>query len=274
MKQFIVKLLWNGSETSRLEYNLYNSPVVDDFISAVHAGSDVPVYHTSMTFSKSEVVDNWIEMYKLAKKLAGFPAYNNRINFNRCIEEGYSQDLLNHLHQFVEEFEVLDLQGEIADEYKQWVGPAVSRINDLIHNMENDQVGYRSSWLGFRMEPFQKIPLREEHLEYFQPDYAEKKLFLGYSEVGKTLKHMYEANDIDAAQRGQSNPKAHITNEVMIPYFNSRLDYDDYEEWCKKYSAEDYTDPRQYCFFEIGELADPNRDEIRKFDSIEIELNV
>jgi hypothetical protein len=272
MTKFIVKLLYDGNENSRLEYNLYDNPVVDTFIETVNFGSDVPIYHTSMTFSKSEVVNNWVEMYQLAKKLAEFPAYSNSLQFNRVIEEGYSQDLLNHLHWFVEEFEVLDLKGEMPDEYKSWVGPAISRINDLIHNMENDFVGYNSSWLGFRMEPFKKIPITQEHLQYFTPDYAKHKLFLGYSEVGKTLKHMYEAKDTEAAKRGQSNPKAHITNEVMIPYFNSKLNYPEYEIWCQQHTPEDPTDPRQYCQFEIGELVDPTNTEIKKFNGIAVEI--
>ena len=32
MTKFIVKLLYDGNENSRLEYNLYDNPVVDTFI--------------------------------------------------------------------------------------------------------------------------------------------------------------------------------------------------------------------------------------------------
>ena len=267
MKKFVIKLMKNGSEVSKLVYNLYDNVVVDDFLRAVDYGSDVPVYASSLVFTKSHIVDEWVEMYQLAKKLSNFSLYSDRIQYERCFEEGYSQDLLNHLHWFVEEFEILFYEGKIPDEDCDWVAPAVSRMNDLIHSMEGNLIGEGTGWLGFRMDPFLKIPLRDEHLPYFQDHYAKDKLFLGYSEVGKTLRHMYEANDIDGAQREQTNPKQHITNEVMLPFFeDGPFDFDNYAKWCQTYSTEDHTDKRQYCYFEIGELE--SKTPLREFDSI------
>ena len=60
-------------------------------------------------------------------------------------------------------------------------------------------------------------------MELFKPGYRKRKLYLGYSEIGKTLWHMYEADDKQAAQRKQSNPKQSITNEIALARQFNRL---------------------------------------------------
>ena len=123
------------------------------------------------------------------------------------------------------------------------------------------------------MDPFKKIPLREEHMELFKPGYNQRKLYLGYSEIGKTLWHMYEANDVQAAERKQSNPKQSITNEIMLPYFNATWDWNKYCEWCIQHAqGVDHEDPRQWGQIEIGYLANPDAYQIKPFDRIEVEL--
>lgn len=274
MTQFLIKFHWKGKHNNQLLYNLYpNNPAVEDFVETVKHGSDVPVYNTSMVFSKSETVDKYCELYRQAKQLLETEIYNDTIGkINpEIILDGWNQDTLNYLHNYVEEYEVLIDQ--ISDIENRWLGPLISKFNDNIHNLENDRVGYDGSWLGFRMDPFKKIPLREEHMELFKPGYNQRKLYLGYSEIGKTLWHMYEADDVQAAERKQSNPKQSITNEIMLPYFNAKWDWKKYCEWCIQHAqGVDHEDPRQWGQIEIGSLANPDAYQIKPFDRIEVEL--
>lgn len=275
MSKFKINFYWDDQKSCELEYVLYNNPVVNDFIKTVKQGSDIPVYNTSMTFTKSETVDAWCELYKIAKRIASTDIYDKTIGRldPDIILNGWNQDTLNYLHNYVEEYEVILLSVGLDDLTNRWLGPDVSRFNDIIHNMENNQVGYNSSWLSFRMEPFLKIPLREEHMPYMEPGYRNRKLYLGYSEIGKTLFHMYRADDVQAAERLQSNPKAHITNEIFIPYFNDNFDEQGYNNWCISHAqGVDHRDPRQYKNFEIGELVDVSKDVIKRFNRIEVEL--
>ena len=272
--RFKINFFWKGHQNNSLYYNLYdNNAAVDDFVKAVKAGSDVPVYSTSMCFTKSETVNKYCELYQQAKKLLETDIYNDTIGKidPECILDGWNQDTLNYLHNYVEEYEILI--DKISDTENRWLGPLISKFNDNIHNLENDRVGYDGSWLGFRMEPFQKIPIRDEHMELFKPGYRKRKLYLGYSEIGKTLWHMYEANDVQAAERKQSNPKAHITNEIMLPYFNANWDWEKYCNWCEQHAqGVDHIDPRQWGQIEIGTLVDPYAYQIKPFDKIEVEL--
>lgn len=275
MYKFKINFYNMDNKTAELVYNLYDNPVVEKFIETVTYGNDVPVYNTSMTFSKSETVDAWCEMYKLAKQISQCNDYDLSIGKidPDIILNGWDQDTLNYLHNYVEEYEVIELSKGISDDTKRWLGPAISRFNDIIHSMENDRVGYESGWLSFRMEPFLKLPFDESFFQYMESGYRSRKLYLGYSEIGKTLYHMYRADDRQAAERLQSNPKAHITNEIMIPYFNDILDEAGYNEWCLKYAqGVDHNDPRQHKNFEIGELENSDQYKLSKFDRLEVEL--
>lgn len=273
--QFKIIMNYKGQHAKTLVYNLYDNAAADDFVKAVKIGSNVPVYNTSMCFTKSETVDRWCALYSAALQITKTEVYNNTIGAidPDVVLKGYSQETLNYLHNYVEEYEILLLQGKIDDITNRWLGPLISIFNDNIHNCENNRVGYDSSWLSFRMEPFHRIPLRPEHLELFTPGYTAKKLYLGYSEVGKTLWHMFEADDQQAAHRMQSNPKQAITNEIMLPYFNHNFQWQPYDTWCKEHAmGVDHNDPRQYGQIEIGELADPMDYDLRPFDQITVEL--
>ena len=273
--KFNIVMNYKGNHAKTLVYNLYDNAASADFVIAVTAGSDVPVYNTSMCFTKSETVDRWCALYADAVKLSNTNIYDDTIGAiaPSIVLKGYSQDTLNYLHNYVEEYEILLMQGKIDDNLNRWLGPVISVFNDNIHNCENNRVGYESSWLSFRMEPFQRIPLRDEHMELFSPGYNSKKLYLGYSEVGKTLWHMFEADDQQAAHRKQSNPKQAITNEIMLPYFNHNFQWEPYDSWCKEHAmGVDHTDPRQYGQIEIGELADPLDCALHPFDQIQVEI--
>jgi len=271
--RFKINFYLKGSFNNSLSYDLYNNCAVEDFVKTVEYGSDIPVYNTSMVFSKSETVDKYCELYNQAKQLTKTNVYDNTIGpiDPERVMNGWNQDTLNYLHNYVEEFEYL--VGNIDEEELDWLSPIISRFNDNIHYMENDNVGYENSWLSFRMDPFKKIPLREEHMDLFRQGYNARKLYLGYSEVGKTLWHMYEAGDTEAALRKQSNPKNSITNEIFLPYFDTDWEWNDYCDWCEKHAqGVDYKDPREWGQIEIGSLVNPDDYKIQPFDDISVEL--
>ena len=127
-----------------------------------------------------------------AKKLLETDIYNDtigKIDPERILQWMESQDTLNYLHNYVEEYEILI--DKISDTENRWLGP-ISKSNDNIHNLENDRVGYDGSWLDLEWSR-PKIPIRDEHMELFKSGYRKRKLYPGYSEIGKTLWHMYEA---------------------------------------------------------------------------------
>ena len=156
--KFKINFYFKGNYNNSLTYDLYDNCAVDDFIKTVEYGSDIPVYNTSMVFSKSETANKWCELYSQAKQLTKTNVYDKTIGpiDPELVMKGYNQSTLNYLHNYVEEFEYLI--GNIADEELAWLSPIISKFNDNIHYMENDNVGFEGSWLSFRMEPFKKIP--------------------------------------------------------------------------------------------------------------------
>ena len=129
MTQFLIKFYRNGDQNNQLLYNLYDdNAAVEDFVKTVKLGSDVPVYNTSMCFTKSETVDKYCELYNQAKQLTKTNVYDNTIGpiDPERVMNGWNQDTLNYLHNYVEEFEYLI--GNIDEEELDWLSPIISRF--------------------------------------------------------------------------------------------------------------------------------------------------
>ena len=100
--RFKINFYHKGSFNNSLSYDLYNNCAVEDFVKTVEYGSDIPVYNTSMVFSKSETVDKYCELYNQAKQLTKTNVYDNTIGpiDPERVMNGWNQDTLNYLHNY------------------------------------------------------------------------------------------------------------------------------------------------------------------------------
>lgn len=263
---YTTKFSLNGEEAFSLRYRLYESTIVEKFIEVVETADDDVIQpietNLELNATKETIVNKWLRMWQLAQELQKYEYFSGRINFD-ITKDPWSIDLLNHLHKFVEEFGLLCENKSMSFADKHRLLLLCKEYNRLIHYFEGNNLN-DSGWMGYRISAgSKKIPMTLDETLLGQGTYNKNKLYLGYGEIGKQLRHMFQNNDIDGLNRGDSNPKSKVSAEVFMPFQTMEFNYQEYEEWVQThYNSQishplQYDDPRQWAVWEIGELVHP-----------------
>lgn len=275
-QKFKIVFLLRGKVVNDIVYQLYNNSVTETFIQLLkQSGLAVPSFETNITFTKNEIIQCWQDMYKQVQILGEHPSFAGRIHYTLDMEN--NQKLLNHLHQFVEEYEIFYRKGAFSFQENAVIDPAIKQLNSHIHFLECNEL-YGTGWIGFHIGNVIRKEFTSEQIEMGQADYFKDRLYLGYGEIGKTMKLMYQNRDFEGIRRQQSVPKKSITTEVFFCFDDlAPFDKQSYFNWCTMNKVKTgnchYTDPRHWACWEIGEVIE-GKLYYRTFDKIAVELFV
>lgn len=258
---------------NELVYEFYDNLVANKFLGLLdNNGLDVDHYSTNITFTKEEVLSRWLEMHRHSQIIEQHPLYKGRLHFE--LDATCTQELLNHLHQFVEEYEIFRLDGKMTPSDNQLIGPSIDKMNSLIHYFENNNL-QQVGWVCFRIGDVSRSLFTEEEVALGQADQFKDKLYIGYGEVGKTMKLMYQNQDTDGIERQQTNPKQSVTTELFLPFGDILFNQNQYTDWCADNNIETgnyhFNDKRHWATWEVGTLV-AGEFTMESFNRIELEL--
>lgn len=238
---FIVTLENSVGEKRQLNWHLLDNPLIRRWIDLMR-NHRAETFHSqwdwwALGYSREHLDTVWSEMQDLVTLI------NKKDNagINVLLIQSCTRENLNELHK---QFHLLAENNNPSKE--------IHRLNYLVHIAENCVSNLSSGTdFGFMVSRFNNYyvePLTNDDYQYFDSYIIQPgDLSMGYSTIGKNLRHCADNDDLEVIKQGMVRPKITLTSEIHAVFGSAGKGQrteetvkNNYFKWCDDNNVESY----------------------------------